>query len=291
MLAPLLARLHDGRPLICHGAMGTMLQSADDEFNRAPEMVNLKQPDEVREVHRAYLAAGAEVLGTFTFGANPVKLRRAGLADQLHALNAAAARLACEAAVGEAYVAGSIGPTGEILEPYGDLSAQDATAAYVLQARALAEAGVDFFWIKTMSDLAEVRACVAGIRLVSDLPIICSLAFGVGGRTMMGVSPAQAALALSALGLAGIGANCGLGPVEMESVLAEMHVACPEARLIAQPNAGLPSLEGGDTVYKVGPAAFSACTRRFAARGAKFIGGCCGSTPAHIAAMAAALAE
>ncbi|MCL5111164.1 MAG: homocysteine S-methyltransferase family protein [Chloroflexi bacterium] len=291
MLESLPSRLQNGRPLVCHGALGTVLQSDDEEFNRAPELLNLSRAESVLALQREYVAAGAELLGSFTFGANAVKLARAGLADRIRELNLAAVRLARQAADRTAYVAGTIGPTGELLAPYGELSAGRATAAYAAQAAALAEGGVDLFWIKTMSDLAEVKAAVAGIRSVSDLPIFCSLSFGMGGRTMMGVGPSQAARDLAELALAGIGANCGLGPGEMLPMLAEMLEACPEAVLVAQPNAGLPELAGGEAVYDVGPEEFADFARRCSALGVRAIGGCCGSTPAHIAAVAAALAS
>jgi len=289
MLLPFMTRLRDERPLVCHGATGTMLLSDDDDFSRAPEMLNLNRPQQVLEVQRAWLAAGAEVLSSFSFGANPITLQRAGLVDRTGDINVAAVRLAREAAGDAAYVAGALGPTGELLEPYGELSTEEATEAYALQARALAKAGVDLFWIKTMSDLAEVRACLAGIRLASNLPVLCTMSFERSGRTMMGVSSAQAARALAELGLAGYGANCSVGPAEMVGVLREMHEACPHAALVAQPNAGLPSLEGGAAVYDIGPETFAACARRYADLGVRLIGGCCGSTPAHIAAIAATL--
>ncbi|MDA8218822.1 MAG: homocysteine S-methyltransferase family protein [Dehalococcoidales bacterium] len=285
----ILDRLANGHVLVCHGAVGTMLQAAGDDFNRAPEMLNVRQPERVLAVQRAYIAAGAEVLSSFTFGASPIKLGRAGLAGEVAEVNRAAVQVARAAAGEDNYVAGALGPTGEILEPYGDLAEEEAVRSYAEQAAALAAAGADFFWVRTISDLAEARAAITGIREVSALPIFCTMTFDTGGRTMMGTSPTQAARTLADLGVAALGSNCGQGPEGMEAVLQEMVAACPGAVVIGQPNAGIPALEGGETVYDVGPETFGEYAARFAELGVKVVGGCCGSTPAHIAAITSAL--
>ncbi len=284
-------RLAAGRVIVSDGAMGTMLQAAGLAPGETPDLLNLRQPERVLAVHLGYIAAGADFVTTNTFGGNRRKLARAGLDQLRREINRAAVELAREASGGQVLVAGNVGPTGELLEPYGALTEAVAVAAFAEQAEVLAAAGVDFFLVQTMADLAEARAAVAGIRRVSDLPILCTLSFDIGGRTMMGVAPAQAATALAELDLAGFGANCGQGPEEMELVLREMLRATPQAVLVAQPNAGLPSLQDGVTVYGADPESMAEYARRYAALGVRIIGSCCGSTPAHIEAICQALAD
>ncbi len=291
MAKALWERLASGRVIVSDGAMGTMLQAAGLEPGETPDLLNLRHPELVLAVHLGYVAAGADFVTTNTFGGNRCKLARAGLAHLVREINRAAVELAREASGGQVLVAGNVGPTGDLLEPYGGLSEAEAVAAFAEQAETLAAAGVDLFLIQTMADLAEARAAVAGVRQVSDLPILCTMSFDVGGRTMMGVSPAQAATALAELDLAGFGANCGQGPEEMESVLRTMLKATPQAVLVAQPNAGLPSLRDGVAVYDADPETMAEYARRYAALGVRIVGACCGSTPAHIEAICRALAD
>jgi 5-methyltetrahydrofolate--homocysteine methyltransferase len=229
------------------------------------------------------------VILTNTFGGSRLKLDRSGsLGARTVELNRAAAMLAREEAAGAAYVAGDIGPTGELLAPYGLLSSEEATEVFAQQALALAEGGADLIWIETMTDLNEAKAAIQGVRQVTDLPLFCSLSFGAGGRTMMGVSPAQAVKELWPMGLTAIGANCGEGIEPVASALVEMRTTVSEAVLIAKPNAGLPHLEQGNTVFDLGPNEMANHVPHLIERGAQVIGGCCGSTPKHIAAMARA---
>lgn len=281
--------LNIGSVLVCDGAMGTMLQSAGLETGAAPELLNVENPERVAEVHRAYVAAGADIITTNTFGGSPLKLARAGFAEHMAKANRAGARVARAAAGDAVFVAGSMGPTGELLAPYGELSEEEAATGFAAQAQALAEGGVDLFLIETMSDLGEVRAAVEGIRRVSDLPIMCTLSFDAGGRTMMGVSPRQAAETLTELGIDGYGANCGQGPEDMEGVVGELLQARPGAVVIAQPNAGLPTLVDGQTVYDASPERMAAYARRYVEAGARVVGSCCGSKPAHTRAIAEAV--
>ncbi|MHB1004754.1 MAG: homocysteine S-methyltransferase family protein [Chloroflexota bacterium] len=283
--------LASGKILLCDGAMGTMLQAGGADLGEAPELLNLEYPERVLAVHLAYVAAGAQIITTNTFGGCRINLARAGVADRIVAVNRAGAQIARQAAGAGAFVAGDIGPTGEVLAPYGTLKPAEAAAAYAEQARALAEGGADLFLVETMSDLAEARAAVEGIRQASDLPVFCTMTFDTGGRTMMGVSPARAAEALADLDLDAFGANCGLGPDGMEDAVREMRRARPEAMLIAQPNAGLPSLDDGKAVYGATPETMAEYARRFAALGVRIVGSCCGSTPAHTAAIGQALAD
>lgn len=278
--------LASGRVLVCDGAMGTMLQKAGVDLGQAPEALNVDRPAAVEEIHRRYVAAGADIITTNTFGGSQTKLARAGLAGRAAELNRAGASLARAVAGETVFVAGSIGPTGELLEPYGDLKVTEAEAAFAGQAAALAAGGVDLFLVETMSDLAEVKAAVAGIGSASDLPILCTLSFDAGGRTMMGVSPRQAAEALSALEIDGFGANCGQGPEEMEAVVHELLATRPGAVVIAQPNAGLPVMVDGWTEYDATPERMAEYAWRYVAAGVRIVGSCCGSTPEHTAAIA-----
>jgi 5-methyltetrahydrofolate--homocysteine methyltransferase len=279
--------------LLLDGAMGTMLMQAGLGEGVAPEAWNLERPQEVRAVHRAYIAAGAGLILTNTFGGTRPRLAHNNLDGQTVEINWAAAALAkaeAKKAEGPVVVAGSMGPTGELLEPLGTLSADQARAAFAEQAGALAQGGVDLLWIETMSALEEVRAAIEGARSVTDLPVAASMTFDTHGRTMMGVSPEQAIQALSGYGLAALGANCGNGPEEIEAVVRAMHALAPDALLIAKSNAGLPQPEGDVIRYDGTPEVMAAYAQRARAAGARLIGGCCGSTPAHIKAMAQALA-
>jgi 5-methyltetrahydrofolate--homocysteine methyltransferase len=249
----------------------------------------------VRTLYRRYLDAGSGVFLTNSFGGSRVKLERAGgLGERCAELNQAAARLAKETAGDGAYVAGDMGPTGELMEPYGLMGYDEAVDVFAEQAQALVDGGADLLWIETMSDLSEAKAAVAAARQVTDRPVFCSLSFGASGRTMMGVTPAEAVKTLWPLGVTAIGANCGEGVEVMELVLPPMQSALVELAgprrypLIAKPNAGLPRLVDGETVFDLGPADLAAYLPRFVEWGAQIIGACCGSSPEHIAALVAA---
>jgi 5-methyltetrahydrofolate--homocysteine methyltransferase len=291
-LAVLLA---SGRPVAADGAMGTSLMAAGLPAGRPPDAWNTDEIGSirVREVHRAHRAAGASILLTNTFGGNPIRLHMAAgeAAADATAICAAGVALARAEAAG-ALVAGSIGPTGALLEPFGDLRVEDAVAGFAVQARALAEAGVDLAWIETMSDLAEALAALEAVRAVApDLPVVVTLAFE-GDRTMMGVAPEEAATELAARGVAAVGANCGGGYAPVERAIARMHAAVPTLPLIAKANAGMPAAgPDGRPVFPGTPHDAAEHARRVVAAGGSVVGGCCGSSPAHVAAIAAALAE
>lgn len=288
------AYLNGGGTLLADGATGTVLQSMGLMGGTPPEVWNIERPKVIRAHHEAYLNAGAQIILTNTFGGNRLRLERgSGLGERTTELNQVAARLAKEAAGDRAYVAGDMGPTGELLAPYGALSYEKAVQVFAEQAKALAE-GCDLLWIETMSDLNEARAAVEGARQVTALPIFCLFSFGRKGRTMMGVTPAQIVHAFSPLALAGIGANCGEGVEPVVNALVQMRDALPVASdstpvLIAKPNAGLPRLENGQTVFDLGPEEMAAHALRFVEIGARVVGACCGSSPAHIAAIASRL--
>ncbi len=276
--------------LVADGATGTMLQKTGLPAGTAPERWNLLNPEAVRALHHSYVEAGSDLILTNTFGGTAIRLKRDGLADRVDDINRAAARLAREVAGGTALVVGDVGPTGEMLAPLGTLTYAEAVAAFAEQIGALAEGGVQAILIETLSDLNEARAAVEGARRVTDLPLLVTLSFDTKGRTMMGVKPEQAAEALHALGIDVIGANCGRTLTETLDAVLRMRATVPEALLMAKPNAGLPHTTDGDLIYDVTPAVMADYARRYVDEAAVTIfGGCCGSTPEHIRAIAAAL--
>jgi methionine synthase I (cobalamin-dependent) len=280
--------------LVLDGAMGTMLISAGLEPGSCPELWNVEQPEKVRAIHRAYIQAGSSVLLTNTFGGSRFRLKQNNLETRVAELNRAAAenlRAEADAAGRKILVAGSIGPTGELMEPLGKLTYESAREAFAEQAAALAEGGVDLFWIETMSDINEVRAAVEGARSVSDLPIAATMTFDAHGRTMMGVTPKKAVETLRGLDVLVVGANCGTGPAEFETIIQTMKAAAPEAILVAKANAGLPKMVGSELVYDGTPQVMAEYSVQMRDLGVRLIGACCGSTPAHIRAMVEALAK
>jgi methionine synthase I (cobalamin-dependent) len=285
-------RLADAPFVLFDGAMGTMLQQLGLDDGGSGELWNVERPADVASVHEAYLRAGAKVITTNTFGGTRPRLAMHGLADRVEELNRAGAQVARAAAEPfGALVAGGLGPTGELLEPLGTLTAEQATGLFAEQLRGLVAGGIDLVLIETMSDLAEVEAAVCAAKLVAPgVPVVATLSFDTHLRTMMGVTPSAAVLALGALGVAAVGANCGRGPGEMETVIAQMNQARPDGLLlIAQSNAGLPQLVGDRFEYDAPPAAMGEHARRLRAVGADLIGACCGSTPEHVQAMHQAL--
>ena len=278
--------------VLADGAMGTMLMAAGLQQGDPPEGWNILHPEKVRAVHRGYIEAGAQIILTNSFGGNRLRLKLHGLQDRVAELNRAAAELAraeADAAPHPVAVVGSMGPTGELLEPYGTLSFEEARDAFAEQAAALVEGGIDVFWIETMSDLNEVRAAVEGARSVADLPVVTTMTFDTRGHTMMGVSPVQALEALRELQPLALGANCGNGPAEIEGVIEAMHAADPNVVLVAKSNAGIPEWVNGELTYSGTPEVMARYALRVRELGARIIGACCGSTPEHVRAMAEAL--
>lgn len=286
--------------IIADGAMGTMLQQAGLNPGDPPMLWNVDHPDRVRKVHRSYLEAGARILLTNTFNGTRFRLSKHGLEGREDELNRAGARILRaeiddflkKAAPGTPapVVAGDIGPTGEILAPLGKLYPADAADAFTRQAAALIDGGADVIWIETMADMSEVQAAIEGTRKASpDIPIIVTMTFDTHGRTMMGVKPEAAATSLSEWGAAAMGGNCGNGPDEMLATIQKMHAAVPGALLVAKSNAGMPEFVDGKTVYRATPDTMAQSAVQMREAGARIIGGCCGTTPEHIAAMARAL--
>ena len=274
------------------GAMGTMLQGAGLEAGESGERWNLDKADAVAEIHRGYAAAGSVLVTTNTFGATGPRLSASGLGDRVSDVNAAGVRIA--RAVAEefgALVAGDVGPTGELIEPLGTLSPSEAQALFAEQIDALAGAGADLILGETLSDLAEAEAVVrAAHDAAPELEVAVTLSFDTNRHTMMGVSPAQAVERLGELGVTAVGANCGRGIEDMEAVMVEMVAHRPEGLLlIAQSNAGLPVIRGEEFCYDTSPEEMADYALRMRDLGVELVGGCCGSTPAHMAAMASAL--
>ena len=288
------ALLAEGGPILADGAMGTMLFAAGLQFGDPPEVWNISHPEIVRRIQRGYLEAGSRIVMTNTFGGNRLRLRLHGLDGRVAELNRTAAillRTEVDAAGGRALVAGDIGPTGEIMAPLGTLSDEEAMDVFAEQAAALIAGGVDVIWIETMSHLSEIRAAVAGVRRVSaSIPIIATMTFDTRGHTMMGVSPEAAVTALASWGVDAIGGNCGNGPDELLPVVERMRAAVPGVILVAKSNAGMPELVDMRAVYRADPSTMAEAAVGFRGAGARIIGACCGSTPAHLAAMAEALA-
>jgi methionine synthase I (cobalamin-dependent) len=280
--------------LLADGAMGTMLMSIGLGQGEAPEEWNLSHPDRIRVIHRDYIAAGSHVILTNSFGGNRFRLQRHGLQDRVAELNVAAAALAraeADAALGHVAVAGSIGPSGELIEPMGLLSFAQAQGGFAEQAAALVEGGVDALWIETMSDLQELQAAVMGARSVSHLPLVTTLTFDTNGHTMMGVGPVQGLEAMRELKVAALGGNCGNGPAEIEEAIRLMRATDPNVPLVAKANAGIPEYVDGELCYSGTPDVMARYALRVRDLGAKIIGGCCGTTPTHVRAMARALAN
>jgi 5-methyltetrahydrofolate--homocysteine methyltransferase len=287
-LAALLDERGEERPLLLDGGMGTLLQDHGLDDGGAGELWNVENPDAVRASHEAYALAGARILTTNTFGGTRPRLAMHGLEDRVHELNRAAAALARSVADEHgSLVAGDLGPTGELLAPLGTMSPEEAEEIFSEQLRGLRDGGIDLVLIETMSDLAEVQAAVAAAHsVVPDLPVVATLSFDTNLRSMMGVRPGDAVTALAAAGVDAVGANCGRGPEEMETIAAEMVEARPEhLLLVAQSNAGLPQVVGDHFEYDKSPTDLAAHAKALDTLGIDLIGACCGSTPDHITAM------
>lgn len=285
--------IETGQTIIADGGMGTMLFSLGLAQGMSPELWNVEQPDRIRSVHRAYIEAGAQIILTNSFGCNRLRLELHDLSDRAVEFNRAAAGLACaeaEAADHPVVVAGDIGPTGGLLKPLGKLEYADMVEVFAEQAKGLIEGGVDVIWIETMSALEEVRAAAEAARQVApDVPIVTTMTFDTNGYTMMGVSPEQALRAMSELNVLALGGNCGNGPDEIMGVIGKMHAGDPDAVLVAKANAGIPHLKGGVPVYDGTPEIMAEYAVKVRNLGARIVGACCGSTPAHIQQMKAAL--
>jgi homocysteine S-methyltransferase len=270
------------------GAMGTMLYSKGIYINRSYDELNLAAPDLVREVHAEYIRAGADIIETNTFGANVNKLQPYGLEGNAREINITAARLAREAAGNRVYVAGAIGPLGLRIEPYGPTSFEEAKTMFAEQISALLEGGVDLFVLETFSDISELQQAIRAVRELCDLPIVAQVTIQLDGNTIFGTTADVFTSRIDQWGADVIGLNCGVGPAIVLNAIEKMRTFTTR-KLSAQPNAGLPRDVGGRQIYMCSPEYMAEYSRRIAQSGAKFIGGCCGTTPAHIKLIADAL--
>ncbi len=279
-------------PLLSDGAMGTQLNEHGVGFDQCFDNINLTQPDLVMEIHRAYIQAGSQIIQSNTFGANRFKLADHGLEEKVALINRAGVVVARQAALKsgkEVLIAGDVGPLGVRLAPFGRVQPEQARQAFVEQMEALADAGADLIIIETISDLHEVQEAVAAARQACNLPIIASMTFTRDDRTLLGDTPVDVAQALQAAGVEVIGINCSGGPAQLWRILRQMRQAAPQARFSVMPNAGWPEQVGGRVMYPANPEYFGEYALAFCEAGAAVIGGCCGTTPRHIAAMRAAL--
>jgi methionine synthase I (cobalamin-dependent)/5,10-methylenetetrahydrofolate reductase len=286
MAHPFLERLARG-PLVADGAMGTMVYARGIPFSHASDELNASQPELIEQIHREYIAAGAELIETNTFGANRIRLAEFGLQERVRELNNRGVRIAREAreVAGESvYVAGSIGPVGQPLAPIGTVTLHDVRQAFREQVEALLERGVDLIVLETFYDLAEITEAILAVRETTDLPLVAQMSFGDEGHISSGQDPAEVARTLERLGADVVGLNCGLGPQRVLDFVQQMASATVRP-LSAQPNAGLPALVGGRTVYVSTPEYFADFARRVTAEGVRLVGGCCGTTPEHIRSM------
>jgi homocysteine S-methyltransferase len=289
---PFLERLATGAPILFDGAMGTQLYERGVPYERCFDELNLLQPDLVQQIHRDYIAAGAEVIETNTFAANRVRLSAYGLGDRVRDINFQAVKIAREAkeVSGEAvFLAGSISSIGRPLAPSGIITPSEARAIFIEQIEALLEAGVDLLVLETFSNITELTEAVLAAQSVSaDLPIVAEVSVAEDGLTLAGVRPEDVVTALEPLGVAAMGVNCGVGPQAALDALKRM--ASRTARpLAAMPNAGVPTLANGRQMYVATPEYFADYARRFTSAGVALIGGCCGTSPAHIRAMRSVL--
>jgi homocysteine S-methyltransferase len=287
-LLPFLERLRQG-PLVADGAMGTMLHQAGVPIDTCFDALNLSDPARVAAIHRAYIDAGAELIETNTFSANRFKLANQGQAEQLAAINRAAVELArrvVDAAFKPVYIAGSVGPLGVRLAPYGRIQPEQAFDAFREQIAALAEAGADLIILETFTDLNEITEAVKAVRAVNpSLPVIASMTFTRDDRTLFGDAPREVANALVAAGADVIGVNCSGGPSQLARIAQIMRAVEPDALLSIMPNAGFPETVSGRVMYPATPEYFGEYAAAFADIGVSVIGGCCGTTPDHIHEM------
>ncbi len=283
----LLQRLESEKVLVADGATGTNLQKVGLGGGMHAEDWVLDNSEKILDLEKAFVAAGSDIILTCTFGATHFRLSGAKHADEAALINRRAAELACEGAGSSgALVAGSMGPLGQLLKPYGPVTAEDARSAFAEQAKALAAGGVDFLLIETHFAFEEATAAFEGVRSVTDLPIVVSFSYDRGTRTMMGAKPAEVVKKYKRIGATLVGANCGTTLENMETIIGEYAAAEPGFPLWAKPNAGMPRMDGSQAVYDVTPEQMAAFAKKYVALGARVVGGCCGSTPEHVAAIA-----
>ncbi len=278
------------RTLLLDGAMGTMLQVYGLKSGECSEGWNISHPQAVQKIHQEYIKAGGDVILTNTFGASRIKLNSFGMGNNIQKINEAAVNIAKDAVNKEKklekriFIAGSLGPTGRILEPYGDLKVSEVYKNYKEQAVILERAGVDLIILETFYDLEEIKTALKAVKENTDLMVIASMTFDKNLRTVYGIDPERAVIVLENEGTDGIGANCGTGPEILYKVLKIMKKVS-KTYLMAKPNAGMPKLVGNKVVYPASPDIMADFTEKFIKLGLNLIGGCCGTTPLHIKVM------
>jgi len=283
--------LNAGETLIADGATATNYQQMGMAIGVAPEEWVIDQEDKVLGLHQAFIDAGSDIILTNSFGGTALRLKDSRYAGRGRELNRRAAQLARQAAAShpDILVAGSMGPTGLLMQPFGDLTPSVAADVYAEQATALAEGGVDLLLLETFFALEEALAAIDGVRRAGALPLVVSFSFDQGVKTMMGLSPTKMVEAISPLGVAAIGANCGRSLADMEKVVKELAGAKPGVPLWIKANAGLPKMVGDVARYDTTPEMMADYAGRFIEAGARIVGGCCGSTPRHVGAIAEAV--
>jgi methionine synthase I (cobalamin-dependent) len=281
--------LRDRGVLLADGASGTNFQDMGIEPGVAGEEWVFDAPDQVTSLHRRFVDAGCDLVLTCSFGGSSVRLEDSPLAGRARELNTRAAQLAREAVGDDILVAGSMGPTGQLAEPFGPLNRDLCLAAFSEQARALADGGADMLVLETFFALDEALWAIEAIGAVTDLPLVMSFSFDQGTKTMMGLSPADVTTATASLGLAALGLNCGRSLDDTEQLVSEFVQAGMTCPLWVKPNAGVPQVVADGVVYPENPDSFATRVAQFASQGANIVGGCCGSTPSHLTALAHAL--
>jgi len=277
------------RVLLGDGGMGTMLYSKGIYLNACFDELNLTNPGIVQGVHREYVRSGADIIETNTFGANRFKLKKYGLNDKVTDINRTGARIAREEAGPDIFLAGSMGPLGVKIEPWGPLPVEEAEDAFAEQALALWEGGVDIFILETFADVLEIERAVRGVRKAApDIPVIAEMTIGEDGNSLYGTTPEVFTKELESLGVQAIGVNCSVGPAPMLQCIERM-VKVTAFPLTAMPNAGMPREVDGRNLYLCSPDYMAEYAKRFIMTGVRIVGGCCGTTPAHIKAMRAAI--
>lgn len=274
--------------LLVDGAMGTELFARGLTAGDPPEMWNIEHTDLVTDVHKGYIKAGSDIILTNSFGGTSFRLKLHNLQDRVIELNRAAAQLARDAADAtdrQVLVAGSMGPSGELLVPMGDMTPETARAAFAEQATGLAEGGADLLWIETMSSLDEIEAAIQGARSACDLPVVVTMSFDTAGRTMMGVTGTAAAERLAPYELAALGANCGNNIGDTEAAVTQLRAAAPDMPIVSKANAGIPEFKGDRLTYTGTPEVMGAHIKRMMDARIDIIGGCCGTSTQHLAYM------